>query len=509
MRKNRSSPQRIPSAVGQFLLLGSLAFAIPAAVAKEAPTALEMARQLNEAFIQAAEDASAAVAVIEIAQKPGYHDWDGENPLLEMLPPELRRQLDQELERRKRSERTTPREPRFDGRGSGVVIRKDGYILTNSHVVDGAEKIKVRFKNGKEYPAVVRGVDPQSDIAVIKIEAQDLPVARFADSSKTRVGEFAIAIGAPFDLDYSVTFGHVSAKGRSRVVPSWGENSPGSMMDQDFIQTDASINPGNSGGPLINIDGEIVGINTLIQGLHTGIGFAIPSNLAKAVAEQLITEGKFTRAWIGVAVEPFKTSELRRLVEGVEDGLVVATILTNGPAIKSALQPSDIITRVNGTPVASAQQLRSAVREKKAGSEIVLEVLRPEAGKKVQKMKITVRSEAWPEAPTALARNARTERDAVSPSLGLTVQTLTPELAARLGLERTVGVIVTAVKADSPAERKRIKEGDIITKVDRKPVSSAGQFRETLQGLDVSEGVIIHLISEGTPRFEILKDGGD
>ena len=510
MRKTPLPAQRFPSSLNRIILLGALAAATLPLGAKAASPALETARQLNEAFIELAETVSPSVVVNDIMQKPDYHDWENANPLLEMLPPELRKQYEERSERRRRSERSPREEPRFDGRGSGIVLRKDGYILTNTHVVEGAEKIKVRFKNGKEYPAEVRGTDPQSDVAVIKIEADDLTVAKLGNSSRTRVGEFAIAVGAPFDLDYSVTFGHVSAKSRGQVVPSFGENSIGAMMDQDFIQTDASINPGNSGGPLVNINGEVIGMNTLIQGLHTGIGFAIPIDRARRVADELISEGKVTRAWIGVSVEEFKKSELKNLVEGVEDGLVVSTILTDGPALKSELRPSDIITSVNGRSVSTAQHLRDAVREKRAGSEIALDVLRPQDDKRVKRLKITVRSEAWPENRVALSGGPfRLPREAAPQFLGLTVQALTKELAEKFGVELTAGVVVTDVKPGSPAEQKRIKPGDIITEVDHKPVATPRQFREAVKGATHPKGVIVNLVREGAPRFEILKDSGD
>ena len=257
-----------------------------------ASTNLDLARQLNQAFVEVTEKVSPAVVVITVITKPGanhFADLD-QNPE-DAFPREFWRQF------RRQAEEESPPE-REIGQGSGVIIRENGFILTNRHVVDDAESIEVRLKDGRKFKAKVRGVDPQSDVAVIQIDASGLPVAKLADSSKTRVGEFAIAIGAPFQLDYSVTFGHVSAKSRGNVVPSY---HGGAMLDQDFIQTDANINPGNSGGPLVNIEGEVIGINTLIRGFRTGIGFAIPSGLAREVADQIIANGKFTRAWLGVS----------------------------------------------------------------------------------------------------------------------------------------------------------------------------------------------------------------
>src|SRR5580765_6614485 len=270
--------------------------------AKEGSTALELARQLNQAFIEVADQVSPAVVVIRVAHKANSSEstLDEDNPFWDLIPRQFRKQLEeQQKENQRRGNRPRPRGPVFDGQGSGVVIRPEGYILTNRHVVDGADKIEVRFKDDAAwYPAEVRGADSQSDLAVVKIDPKQkkLTVGTLGDSDKTRVGEFAIAIGAPFDLDYSVTFGHVSAKGRSHII----DNAP--EMDQDFLQTDANINPGNSGGPLVNIDGEVIGINTLIRGLHTGIGFAIPSNLAREVSERLVADGKYVRSYLGIQI---------------------------------------------------------------------------------------------------------------------------------------------------------------------------------------------------------------
>ncbi len=264
-----------------------------------------------------------------------------------------------------------------EGQGSGVIIRKDGYILTNRHVVENATSIKVHLKDGRVFTKVtVRGVDAPSDVAVIKIDTDNLPVARLADSSKTRVGEFAIAIGAPFALDYSVTFGHVSAKDRSNII----DDPEHPMTDQSFIQTDANINPGNSGGPLVNIDGEVIGINTLIRGIRTGIGFAIPSNLAREVADEIIAKGKFTRSWLGISIRSLPESQYRDLFKDLTSGVVVEDVKDNGPSAKSELHRIDMITAVDSKPVATAQQLKDEIRKKKVGQNVVLEVYRPESG---------------------------------------------------------------------------------------------------------------------------------
>ena len=329
---------------------------IPAAAPKES-SAIALARQLNQAFIEVADQVSPSVVVIRVAQKQDRSRFNLElegNPLFEEFRKKIEEQFGNPKGKKQRTEPKPEGKSPFNGQGSGVVIREDGYILTNRHVVEDAERIEVRFKDGRTFPATIRGVDPRSDVAVLKIEAKGLPAAKFADSDKTRVGEFAIAIGAPFNLDYSVTFGHVSAKGRTDLLPGV---APGTPMDQDFIQTDASINPGNSGGPLVNISGEIIGINTLIRGLHTGIGFAIPANLARELAEAIIKDGKVVRARLGIIARGIKDDlELRgQVFKGATNGVLVAGLQQNGPASKSELKLEDIITHVEGTPVANAQ----------------------------------------------------------------------------------------------------------------------------------------------------------
>jgi len=509
--RSRSKLKAARSCLGQLVLAGSIALPYGLAAARENSPALEIARQLNQAFVEVAEAVSPAVVVIEVSHASDYFDADEDNPLLEMIPPEFRKEFHERLEKRRSERKENPdgpprRRPIADSRGSGVVLRKDGYILTNSHVVEGAEEIRVRFKDGRRYAATVRGVDPQSDIAVIKIDADDLVTARMGDSSKARVGEFTIAIGAPFDLDYSVTFGHVSAKGRTHVVPSFG-NSLGAAMDQDFIQTDASINPGNSGGPLVNIDSEVIGINTLIRGLNTGIGFAVPINLAKSVADHLISEGKFKRAWLGVSVMPFKDyAELRGLLKGVEDGVVVDRIDPRGPAFKSELKQADVITAVEGIKVTDAQELRSAVRSKELGSMLTLDVIRES-----KPLKIKVQSEEWPEETLAISvgmRKAAGERS--SQILGLTVHVVTKELAKKFGIEPADGVVVIKVEEDSPAAERGLRDGDIISAVNHKAVTTPKQFREAVKDAG-SKGVILKVISAagGVSEVKILKDQGE
>lgn len=488
------------------LVLGVTGWAAPggAMAASRDESPIDLARKLSQAFVEIADKVSPSVVVIQVAHKPGFGEGDDEeNPLFEMLPPEIRKKYDEERERlrkEKESNRKFHRKPMYTGEGSGVIIRKEGYILTNGHVVEGVDKIHVRLKDGTEFDAEVRGVDTQSDLAVIKIDPKgaQLAVAKFADSEKTRVGEFAVAIGAPFLLDYSVTFGHVSAKGRSGIIQD-------KIMDQDFIQTDASINPGNSGGPLVNIEGEVIGINTLIRGMSTGIGFAIPSNFAREVTDQLITDGKFVRAYLGVQISALKGDEdYQELITGVTDGVVITAIPPGGPAAKSDLKPGDVITAVEGKPVSTVQQLKNEVRGKKIGSSVTLDVHR--FGKNI---KVKVKPEAWPdEMPSVFSRFKGEPEDKVS-TFGLTVRAVTKDLAEQYGVEKVEGVLVTEVERGSAGERKGIKPGDVITEVNGKAVSNPKQFAQVLKEADVKRGIVIIYTTRGTSKIEVLRDDGE
>jgi serine protease Do len=459
-------------------------------VSASASSNLDLARQLNQAFIEVAEKVSPCVVVITVTPKPGAESLDSLDDSADgMTPREFWRKFHQQFE--------DPKMEKLIEQGSGVIIRANGYILTNRHVVEDAETIEVRLQDGRTFKATVRGMDAQSDVAVIKIEASGLPVAKFGNSARTRVGEFAIAIGAPFSLDYSVTFGHVSAKGRSNIVPSY---FGGGMLDQDFLQTDANINPGNSGGPLVNIEGEIIGINTLIRGLRTGIGFAIPSDLAREVSEQLIAGGKFARPWLGVSILGLKEDpDHREQIKGVDDGVLVRGIVPNGPAAASDLRTGDVITKVDGRRVASTQELRNQVRGKKIGEPVTLEVFRES-----KTIRVSVKPGEYVEAkPVLLAR--KKSRGIQTADLGLEVQWLTADEAKKLGVKLADGVVVTAVKPSGLAAQRGIKTGDIITSVNQERTASPAQFREALQGADLKKGVLLELTSGEARRSETLK----
>jgi serine protease Do len=460
---------------------------------------IDLARQLNEAFIQVADQASASVVVIMVSGTSTENDSDEMGSFLDALPPEIRRYW----EEHSKSRRNRPK--KFTGEGSGILVTADGYILTNNHVVENADKIKVRLKDGREFDGVVKGTDPESDVAVVKIVASGLTPAKLGDSDATRVGEFVVAIGAPFMLSYSVTFGHVSAKGRSFEQ----EMSRGVYADQDFIQTDASINPGNSGGPLVNLYGQVIAVNTMIEGMNTGIGFAVPINLAKRVMAHLIDEGKYTRSWLGIEILDLREDRDYQTLDGklapdVKEGVVVKKIRSGSPAAKSDLEPGDVITSVDDKPVRTSRELKDEIAAKPPGHLTVLNVVRAS-----QHLAIKVAVAALPnEEEMAAEPHQANHQPAEAVSLGITVEKMTKNLAAEYGAKEVPGVIVTEVQQDSPAAENDIKAGDVITEINRKRVTNPREFRDAIKSASAKAGIMIDLISisDGASRFVVLKN---
>lgn len=470
--------------------IAAAALAVSVPTTHAASQALEMARQLNSAFVEVADTAAPSVVFISVEQKLTPTSSGAEDlPFFDMLPPEWQRRF----ERRGQQGQPVPRNSR--GNGSGFVISEDGYILTNNHVVEDADKITVRMKDGREFKAEVRGTDPLSDLAVIKIEAKGLKALKLADSANAKVGEFVIAIGAPFGLDHTVTVGHISAKGRA-VLPG------GTYADQDFIQTDASINPGNSGGPLVNLYGEVVGINSMIRGMNTGIGFAIPSNIAKQVADSLIKDGKLTRSRIGVSIGSLRDNqEFKEFAAGLEDGVVISGVQRDGPAGK-VLKPRDIVVAVDGKKVKTSRELQEQIYYKRPGDTVTLDVVRD--GKN---MKLKVKTEAIPEeqADTRIS-NRRAAPEAGSTSFGIRVEPISDDLAKKLDVEKGEGVAVTSVDPSSVAAQRGIRPGDVITEVNRKPVNTPKEFRDAMKDVDLKKGTYLNVIREGTTQFLNLKE---
>jgi len=365
------------------------------------------------------------------------------------------------------------------GGGSGVILRPDGYILTNNHVVAEASRIDVRLRNGKSYPARLVGSDSATDLAMLKIEAQGLPQAEFASSEKARVGQFVIAIGSPFGLDYTVTTGVLSAKGRGGI---------GANEIEDYLQTDASINPGNSGGPLVDLQGLVLGINTMIIGRGSGIGFAIPSEIAQRVAQQLIQSGAVKRAWLGVSFQEI-TPELAAHFGGSFDGgALINGVVPNGPADRAGLQAGDVVTAVGDTKIREGHDLLRAVLRHGVGERLSLEVRR---GDKAKKMALVTGERPNEDRPTSKSQGAQG-----SGMLGIALEQLTPNLRERFRYEGDGHVFVRGVEPGSDADRAGLQRGDIILQADRKEVRSIDDVRRAL-----SDGKALLYIERNSQRF--------
>jgi serine protease Do len=450
----------------------------------------DVVHQLNSAFTKVFEIVAPTVVIIEVTKKNDGTDTSALDDLF-FQPPQ--------------DDKAPRRNPRsiqpIQSEGSGFLVRADGYIYTNYHVLEGADRIDVKLKDGREFQGKVVGTDEKTDVAVIKIEATNLPVAQFADSDAVRVGQFAFAIGAPFKLDYTFTYGVISGKGRSKLLATGGYSI------SDYLQTDASINPGNSGGPLCDIDGKVVGMNTLINGLNRGLGFAIPSNLTNEIGQQLIAGHKIVRPWLGIRIESLGDDpSIRDLFKGLDKGVVVRTIEADAPAYKSELRPFDVITQVDGAQVATDTQLQREILKKKIGQNVELTVWR-----KGQTLKIPVTTGELP-SEISRASNELTQPSPTKPEdsnkFGLQVQELTKEVAARLKLGVTQGVIVTDVADNSLASAQDIQREDVITEVDGKRITSVASFREALNKADPRKGVLLYLDRKGSKTFAVLKAGG-
>ena len=375
------------------------------------------------------------------------------------------------------------------GTGSGVIIDKSGYILTNHHVVADADKITVRFYDGREFDGTTKGTDPKTDLAVVQIKGENLNPASLGDSDKLRVGQWAIAIGSPFGLEETVTVGVISATGRSGF---------GTGTYEDFIQTDASINPGNSGGALCNIRGEVIGINAMIIQPGQGIGFAIPINLAKSISQQLIKRGKVIRAWIGIGIQDL-TQELRKQFEVSDrEGVLINKIFPDSPAERSGLKIGDIVKEIDGEKVGNSRELVQQVLRKEVGQEVALKIIRN--GKE---MIIPVKTEEMAGEIKAEGEAPEIERG----RFGLTLKEITPQLAQRWGITADRGVVIVEVEAGSPGHNAGLQPGDIILEVNRKEIGNINDFQRAMEGANRKEGVLFLIDRKGGHFFVILQEG--
>ncbi len=390
--------------------------------------------------------------------------------------------------------------------GSGFIITKDGYILTNNHVLEGGspEGIEVTLNDGRTFPAKMIGMDPMSDLAVLKIEAPGLIPVELGNSDKVRVGEFAFALGAPYDLRYSFTFGIIGAVGRTGLTNG--------RDYEEFIQTDASINPGNSGGPLVDIDGRVVGVNTLINGINRGLGFAIPINLATRISSQLISNGRFLRPWLGIEIETFQPNEYsQKQYPSLTSGVYVGGVVPIGPSARSGLGEGDVIVAVDGATVETAQDLQREILGKEIGQDVELEVWRSGRLEKLT-VKTAERNDGLMRAANQSGGFRAVPVPAPAPAYpmfddvlaGLEVKTLTPDVAIAMKLQAEQGVVVTAVGEGSPAELARIEPGDVITSVGSRAVRNVDELVQAIAE-NRGRGVSLDINRGDRKTFAILK----
>jgi serine protease Do len=390
-----------------------------------------------------------------------------------------------------------PRKWKEQSLGSGVIVSPDGYILTNSHVVEKADEIKVTLYDKRDYKGKIIGSDPKTDIAVIKISTNNLPAIKWGDSDRLQVGEFVLAFGNPYGLSHTVTMGIVSALGRANV---------GIADYEDFIQTDAAINPGNSGGPLVNIKGELVGINTAIfskTGGYQGIGFAVPSNMAKSVMEQLIKKGKVTRGWLGVTIQNVTPELAREFSLKKPIGALVTEVFKGSPAEKAGLKRGDVIIEVNGKKIKDVETLRNLVAQSKVGGTIKLKVVRDGRTIFLNATVVELPKEMAEVAPKNPEESLFFEKNAIA---GFSVMNLTREIAKQLGLSRNEkGVVIVRVEPYSAAEEAGLKKGDVIQEINKKRVRNLKDFNNIISHIRQGDTLLLFINRSGKRFYVTLK----
>jgi serine protease Do len=424
-------------------------------------------------------------AVVKIIVEQNARASGGRHPGAEQIPEELRRFFE--------FRGAPPSEHQRMGMGSGFIISRDGFILTNNHVVEGADNVLVRMSDRREFDAEVVGTDPRSDLALLRIDASDLPMVKLATDDDLAVGEWVLAIGSPFGLDYSVTAGIVSAKGRSLPTEQNENYVP-------FIQTDVAINPGNSGGPLFNLAGEVVGVNSQIftrSGGSIGLSFAIPSSVASNVVEQLKENGRVTRGWLGVTIQDVDKTLAESCGLKRPGGALVAEISAGSPAARSGLQAGDIIVKFDGREIPSSATLPHVVGLIAPGSTVDVELVRD---KKHKTIEVEVGGLDADESYTQSSGKSDRHQGG---RLGLVVEPLKAESLERFGING--GVVVRSVTPGSIAAESGIRAGDIITLIDTSPITSTEVFKQAVDKLKDGRSVPLRLIRRGSPLFIGLK----
>ncbi|MBI4966178.1 MAG: DegQ family serine endoprotease [Desulfomonile tiedjei] len=440
-------------------------------------------QQLDEAFVNVAGKVTPAVVNINSTKKAGPP------PSSEELPPFFKgfpfREFFGDQFSRPRGRPGPEVIPKRVAMGSGVIVSTDGDILTNAHVVKEMDEIKVTLPDKRVFKAKMIGFDPESDIAVVKIDAQNLPTAQMGDSDKLRVGEIVLAIGNPFGLNSTVTSGIVSAKGRTNV---------GIIDYEDFLQTDAAINPGNSGGPLVNIRGEVVGIATAIAtrtGGYMGVGFAIPSNSAKLVMDELIKHGKVKRGLLGINIQDLDESLAKSFGKPDTNGALVSQVVPGSPAEKAGVKSGDIVVAFNGQPVTGATQLKNMVGLQKPGAAAKLTIFRD---KKTMDVEVTIGERT----PAAVAKSVPSAEG--SKELGIEVEKVPADLASKLGIKEGLGLQIKQISPGEAGAKMGLRPGDIILEIDGKPVSTASDFNNEVEEAKKA-GIVRLMIQRGNAKI--------
>ncbi len=478
----KTKPSRTLRRLGLGILMGTvLVGLIPGPKSHADTDSVRRAKEMGTAFAEVARLVSPAVVSIRVDKKVTINPADQTEPPGFFGGDMLRRFFGRDF--------GWPSQPEQHlwGQGSGFIISRDGYILTNNHVIADADQVKVKTLDDREFDAKIVGTDAQTDVAVIKIDAKNLPSAPLGDSDRLEVGEWVLALGNPFGLDNTLTAGIVSAKSRSRI---------GLADYEEFIQTDAAINPGNSGGPLVDLDGRVVGINTAIAtrtGGYMGVGFAIPINLADEIRRQLVEHGSVDRGYLGVVIQDLSPDLAASLgIENVK-GIAVSEVENDSPAAKSGLERGDVIIALDGRPVEKIDGFRNQIALTAPGTKVGLTVLRDGRQKQIE---------------ATLGRKPGDQLASSGPSesheLGLAVEDLTADLATQLGYVGRHGVLVTKVASGSAAAEAGMKAGMLIEEVNRKPVRSVADFRSALKSSS-DDRVLLVVRDDHASRFVVLK----
>ncbi|MBM4111514.1 MAG: PDZ domain-containing protein [Phycisphaerae bacterium] len=486
---------RPSSHAAAFGLALSLVATAPTFSASQDEADLKHARALSNAFRAAAQKLDPSVVSIVSIDKAPYSTDAGAPPggqQMPEMPEEFRRFFPNMPGAPDAPQQRGGRMPPRMGEGTGVIIDKSGVIVTNNHVINGADELKVMLHDGREVTATVIGTDRDTDLAVIQVEAADLVAASFGDSESLEVGDWVVAIGCPFGLDHTVTAGIISAKGRDRVGLATFEN---------YIQTDAAINPGNSGGPLADLEGNVIGINTAISsrnGGNDGVGFAIPSAMVKDIVGQLREGGRVVRGYLGVQLQEMDAETAASFDIKPNDGVLIARVQPDTPAQKAGLQDGDVVVKVDGKPTPSSSAFMRIIASRRPDAEVSLEIIR-EGEHMTKHATLTERTEGR----LAASAPAQPKRGGELAKLGLTIEEADADLLKSMNLEG--GVVIASVTDDSPAAERGLQAGDVITKVNGRAVQDADSMRDAVSAVPEARPLRLTVVRDGEQRFVILR----